>query len=77
MSGRDEVTNAISIGENNNDPQLRRSTRPKIPKRRFAIENEAYIITPHDDEEPRTVKEALECSAKKNEKLHWKMKWNL
>ena len=64
LSGRDEVANAILIGENNNDPQLRRSTPPKILKRLFAIENEVYIVTPHDDEEPKTVKEALEYPAK-------------
>ena len=69
LSGRDEVANAISIGENNNDPQLRRSTRSKIPKRRFAIENEVYIVTPHDDKEPKTVKEELECPAKEKWKV--------
>ena len=69
LSGRDEVTNAISIGKNNNDPQLRRSTCPKIPQRYFAIENEAYIVTPHDDEEPRTVKEALEYPTKEKWKV--------
>ena len=69
MSERDEVANAISIGENNNDHQLRRSTRPKLPQRHFTIKNEAYIVTPHDDEEHRTIKEALECPAKEKWKV--------
>ena len=69
MSGRDKVANAILIGENNNDPQLKRSTRLKIPKRRFTIEKEVYIVTPHDDVEPRIVKEELECPTKEKWKV--------
>ena len=65
LSGRvvEDESEPISISEDNN-PQLRRSIRSKIPKRHFSIENEAYIVTPYDDEEPKSVKEALESPAK-------------
>jgi transposase InsO family protein len=42
---------------------LRRTSRKSIPRRRFDIEGEAFIVTP-DYEEPRNVNEALSCYAK-------------
>ena len=35
------------------------STRERIFRRRFEIEGETFMIAPHDDEEPKNVKEAL------------------
>ena len=43
----------------------RRSGRGLIPRRRFEIEGEVFMITPQDEEEPKTVHEALSCPAKK------------
>ena len=39
--------------------QSRQSTRERIPRRQFEIEREVFMIAPHDDEEPKNVKEAL------------------
>ena len=44
---------------------LRRSSRQIIPRRRFDIENEALMVLPVDDEEPRTVEEAMSRSVRK------------
>ena len=70
LSGRDNIENdPISISESSTS-QLCRSTRFKTPKMHFPIENEVYIVTPNDDdEEPKTVKEALECPAKEKWKV--------
>ena len=53
----------------NESSQLGRGKRSKIPKRRFSIESEAFIIAPEDDEEPKIVKAALECPAKEKWKV--------
>lgn len=66
MSGRVKTKlELISIGRNN-DPQLW-SIRSKTPRRCFQIENEVYIVTPQDDDEPTTIKEVLECPSKEVE----------
>ena len=39
-----------------------------MPKRRFEIEGEAFTVTPEDDEEPKSVNEALTGPAKD----HWR-----
>ena len=39
--------------------QPHQSTRERIPRRRFEIEGEAFMIASHDDEEPKNVNEAL------------------
>ena len=73
LSGRNEDVNAISIDESNtNDNEsslLGRGKRSKIPKKRFSVESEAFIVAPEDDEEPKTVKAALECPAKEKWKV--------
>ena len=46
------------------ESQLRRSNRVGISRRRFDIEGEAFMILPQEDEEPRNIKEALQCPAK-------------
>ena len=55
---------SISLVKDSQQPQLRRSKRGNLPRRRFEIEGEAYMIAPHDDDEPTTVQEALSSSAK-------------
>ena len=43
-------------------PQPRRSNRGNIPRRHFEIKGEAFIIASQDDDEPKTVQEALSSS---------------
>ena len=70
MSGRFEIENEpIFLSRSGDDSQLRRSIRSKTPRKRFQIENEAYIVTPQDDDEPETIKEALECPTKEKGKV--------
>ena len=57
------------IGRGDDDSQLRRSIHSKTPHKRFLIENEAYNVTPQDDDEPKTIKEALECPTKEKWKV--------
>ena len=38
--------------------QPRRSNHERIPRHRFEIEGEAFMIA-HDDEEPKTIQQAL------------------
>ena len=65
LSGRFEIENEpILIRRSNDDSQLGISIRSKTPCKCFQIENEAYIVTQEDDDEPETIKEALECSTK-------------
>ena len=40
--------------------------RQPIPRHQFEIKGEAFIVTPQDEEEPRNIKEALDCHAKEN-----------
>nr|XP_009783587.1 PREDICTED: uncharacterized protein LOC104232161 [Nicotiana sylvestris] len=44
--------------------QPRRMSRQNIPRRRFEIEGEAFIVTPQDEEETRNVNEALTCNGR-------------
>ncbi|KAG8376138.1 hypothetical protein BUALT_Bualt09G0032100 [Buddleja alternifolia] len=54
-SGSDDVSNKTTrIEENLEEPQLRKSSRGRIPRRHFGIEGEAFMIAPKDGEEPRT-----------------------
>ena len=39
--------------------QSHQSTHERIPRHRFEIEGETFMIAPHDDEEPKNVNEAL------------------
>ena len=57
------------IGRSDDDSQLRRRICSKTPRKRFQIENEAYIVTPQDDDELETIKEALECPTKEKWKV--------
>ena len=47
------------------ESQLRRSNRVGIPRRRFDIEGEAFMILPLENEELRNIKKAFQCLAKK------------
>ena len=70
LSGRFEIENEpILIGRSNDDSQLQRSIRSKTPRKHFQIENEAYIATPQDDDEPEIIKEALEYPTKEKWKV--------
>ncbi|KAG8385926.1 hypothetical protein BUALT_Bualt03G0096000 [Buddleja alternifolia] len=63
-SGSDDVSNKTTrIEENLEEPQLRKSSRGRIPRRHFDIEGEAFMIAPEDGEEPRTVHEAINSLA--------------
>jgi hypothetical protein len=55
---------SISLVNDSQQPQSRKSKRGNLPRCRFEIEGEAYMIAPHDDDEPRTVQEAFSSSAK-------------
>jgi hypothetical protein len=55
---------SIPLEVDSQQPQPRRSKRRNLPRRRFEIEGEAFMIASHDDDEPRTVQEALSSSAK-------------
>ena len=48
------------------EPMLRKSSRQSIPRRRFEIEGEIHLVIQHDENEPKSVNEALTC-LKKNE----------
>ena len=46
------------------ESQIRHSNRGFVPKRYFPIDRETFMIAMQDDEEPKSVNEALTCSAK-------------
>ena len=58
-SESDYVTNPTLMEQDNEKSQPRQSTRERIPRRRFEIEGEAFIIAPQDEEEPKNVNETL------------------
>ena len=49
-----------------NESPLRRTNRQPIPRCRFEIEGEAFIVTPKDEEEPINIKQTLNCPMKEN-----------
>jgi hypothetical protein len=55
---------SIPLEVDSQQPQLRRRKCRNLPRRRFEIEGEAFMIALHDDDEPRTVQEALSSFAK-------------
>ena len=58
-SGSDFVPDLTLVEQDHEKSQPRQSIRERIPRRRFEIDGEAFMIAPHDDEEPKNVKEAL------------------
>lgn len=45
-------------------PQPHRSKRESIPRHRFEIKGEAFMVAPHDNDKPRIIHEALSSSTK-------------
>ena len=43
---------------------IRRTSRQSIPRRRFDIEGETFMVAPQDEDEPRNINEALNCPSK-------------
>ncbi|KAG8388849.1 hypothetical protein BUALT_Bualt02G0167800 [Buddleja alternifolia] len=63
-SGSDDVSNKTTrIEENLEEPQLRKSSRGRIPRRHFDIEGEAFMIAPKDVPEAATAASRAECTA--------------
>ena len=58
-SGSDYVPDSTLMDQDHEQSQPRQSTHERIPHHRFEIEGESLMIAPHDDEEPKTVNEAL------------------
>ena len=56
-SGSDLVPDPTPMEQDHEKSQPRQSTRERIPRRRFEIEGESFMITPHDDKEPKTINE--------------------
>jgi len=58
-SGSDILSIPTLMEQDHEQSQPRRSIREPIPRRRFEIEGEAFMIAPQDDEEPKTFSHAL------------------
>ena len=46
------------------EPMLRKSSRQSIPRQRFEIEGEIHLVIQHDENESKSVNEALTCLEK-------------
>jgi hypothetical protein len=49
--------------DDSQNPQLRKSQRGNVPRRRFGIEGESFISVAQDDTEPRSYDEAMSSPA--------------
>ena len=58
-SGSDIMPDPTPMEQDHEQSQPRRSIRECIPRRRFEIEGETFMIAPQDDEEPKTITEGL------------------
>ena len=58
VSGSDNFLDHASMEQDHKQSQPRRSNRERIPRRHFEIERKAFMIT-HDEEEPKTIQQAL------------------
>ena len=58
-SGSDILFIPALMEKDHEQSQPRRSIREPIPRRRFEIEGETFMIAPQDDEEPKTFSHAL------------------
>ena len=73
-SGSDlQPSGSAPLEEDSQQPQPRRSKCESVPRHRYKIEGEAFMVSSQDDEKPRTVQEALSSSASDK----WMMKWSL
>ena len=62
-------TMLVGLSRSNNElkeTQLRRTNCQPIHRRRFEIEGEAFIVTLHDEEEPKNIKRLSIVLLKKN-----------
>ena len=57
-SGSDNFLDHVPMERDHEQSQPRRSNCEKIPCRHFEIEGEAFMIA-HDEEEPKTIQQAL------------------
>ena len=58
VSGSDNLLNHVPMEQDHEQSQPRCSNRERIPCRHFEIEGEAFMIA-HDEEEPKTIQQAL------------------
>ena len=58
MSGSDNFPDHVPMEQDHEQYQPRSSNCERIPRRRFEIEREAFMIA-HDEEEPKTIQQAL------------------
>ena len=58
VSGSDNLLDHVPMERDHEQSQPRCSNRERIPRRRFEIEGEAFMIS-HDDEEPKTIQQAF------------------
>ena len=57
-SGSDNLLDHVPMEQYHEQSQPRRSNHERIPRRRFEIEGEAFMIA-HDEEEPKTIQQIL------------------
>ena len=57
-SRSDNLIDFVPMEQDHEKSQPRRSNRERIPRHRFEIEGEAFMIA-HDGEEPKTIQQAL------------------
>ena len=58
VSGSDNLLDHVPMEQDREQSQPQRSNRERIPRRHFEIEEEAFMIA-HDEEEPKTIQQAL------------------
>ena len=64
-SGSDNLIDYVPMEQDHEQSQSQRSSREGIPRRCFEIEGEAFMIA-HDEEEPKTIHQALSVPNAKN-----------
>ena len=57
-SGSDNLLDHVPMEQDNKQSQPQRSNHERIPRHRFEIEGEAFMID-HDEEEPKTIQQAF------------------
>ena len=58
VSRSEKLSDFDPMKQDHEQSKPRRSNCEKVPLRRFEIKGEAFVIS-HDEEEPKTIKEAL------------------
>ena len=57
----------VGLSRSNNEikeSKIKQTNRQPVPRHLFEIEGEAFIIPPQDEEEPRNIKQAVNCLTK-------------